>query len=203
MSGNPYAPSENWNTGEPRRGGGVPLWALLVACLSSLAFGCFGGIVGGFAVGFAAGESASESFADYMSEHEPGEIAVIARALTESDGSLTLEVLVSNPGESPQSLDAIDIYHELVTPDEIVGAEPAFNGTELFEDEEDAAETYTAYTFDPIVILPGKTVVVRFLLNMPDGRRTGDVDVWTESGFFRAHVHMSDSAAPPAREPGY
>ena len=51
--------------------------------------------------------------------------------------------------------------------------------------------------------MPGRTVVVRFELDVPDERRTGDVDVWTESGYFRAHVHLTDEAAPTVREPGY
>lgn len=206
MSTNPYAPSENWNTGEQRRSGGAPLWALLVACLSTLALGCFGGIVAGFVLGFAAGESATESIDGYLDEPGFTEVSVVARAVAPAsdDATAAIEVLISNNADEPRWVDAIDIYHDLVAPEEIVLSEPAFNATDLYEDEDDASGAWTEYAFDPIMIPPGRTVSVRFEVAIPaEERRTGDVDVWVDGDFIRAHVHMHEGGGSATREPGY
>ncbi len=195
MSGNPYAPSENWNTGESRAGGGVPLWALLVACLSSLAFGCFGGIAGGFAIGFVAG-------GDYLGS----DTSVVARVVYD-DVALgrVLEVLIANNTEQPITIDTIDVYHSLASPDEITATSPAFYSTQQESDPGVSSSVYTSYFFDPMKIMPGRTLIVHFAIDdRVTADRSGDVDVWVGDSFITAHVHVDDSApAPRVSEPGY
>ena len=206
MSGNPYAPSENWNTGESRPGG-VPLWALLVTCLATLALGCVGGIVGGLAVGVGVGKSVATAEGALQSEYDFPAAAVLARVVEPATegGNRTLEVIIGNNTESPFGVENIDVYHSLATDREIVGTEPSFLTSEVIPEYDDPERVYTSFLFDEFVIQPGRSIVVRFTLSeavTPD--RSGDIDVWVGRGYYSAHAHVSDEqAARSMREPGY
>ncbi len=202
MSRNPYTPSESWNDGSQRRsGGGVPGWALVVACLSTLALGGVAGLVGGLAVGFVAGGSTSDAMEEWLENYDSAPLSVIARV---ADDGLSIEVIISNNSHDPQRVTTVDLYHSLVAPSNVVSSSPEFMATEEYP-ADDPDDAYTGYDVGDVMISPGGWRTVTFTLREPLAQgSSGDVDVWwNDETFVTSHVHFGEQSRSPRREPEY
>lgn len=202
MSRNPYTPSDNWNDGvPPRRSGGVPGWALVVACLSTLALGGFAGLAGGLAIGFVMGETTSGAMEEWLENYDSVPITAIARV---AEDGLSIEVLISNNSHDSQYVTGMDLYHSLVEPSNVVASSPEFTGTEEYP-ADDPDDAYTEYDIGDVVIPPGGWRTVTFTLRAPLTQGvSGDVDVWwNDETFVTSHVHFGETPRSSRREPEY
>lgn len=192
--------SDNAASMLPPRRPGVPVWACILIALTLSLFSCVAGIGVGFFAWATAHKSGAFDRPDPALEGISLEAQVIAGA---DDAPWILEVTATNSLDRPRSLDAIEIYHTLARPEEIIASSPQWDRGFVY-DEGPPENAYSALVFDGVEIPAGASLVVRFSLRpeASTGIRAGAVDLYANGSEGWLRTEASYRPPRPVSDPG-